>query len=81
MDIIPSTQAREFLRTVDVGIWHVVYLPDKPPKFYADECMDALLGISAPVTAEECAAAAADYRAGRRSGGERTGGLYYRELL
>ena len=32
-------------------------------------------------TAEECAAVAADYRTGRRSGGERTGGLYYRELL
>ena len=53
LDNILSAQARESLRTVDVGIWQVVYLPDKPPKFYADECMDDLLGISAPVTAEE----------------------------
>lgn len=29
----------------------------------------------------ECAAVAADYRAGRKSERERTGGLYYRELL
>ena len=29
----------------------------------------------------ECAAVAADYRSGRKSDKERTGGLYYRELL
>ena len=32
-------------------------------------------------SAAECAAVAADYRAGRKSERERTGGLYYRELL
>lgn len=43
----------ELLRNAQIGLWRIEIEEGKEPRFYADEIMDDLLGITEPVTPEE----------------------------
>ena len=43
----------EFLKNVRIGLWRIEVEGGKQPRFYADEVMDELLGITKKVTPEE----------------------------
>lgn len=43
----------EFLKNVRIGLWRIEVEEGKLPRFYADEVMDELLGITEEVTPEE----------------------------
>ena len=43
----------EFLKNVRIGLWRIEVEEGKLPRFYADEVMDELLGITGEVTPEE----------------------------
>lgn len=43
----------EFLKNVRIGLWRIEVEEGKQPRFYADEMMDELLGITEMVTPEE----------------------------
>lgn len=44
---------KEILRASRMGMWRVEMEEGKPPRFYADEVMDELLGIDRDITPEE----------------------------
>ena len=44
---------KEILRASRMGMWRVEMEEGKPPRFYADEVMDELLGIDREITPEE----------------------------
>ena len=44
---------KEILRASRMGMWRVEIEEGKPPRFYADEVMDELLGIDREITPEE----------------------------
>ena len=44
---------KEILRASRMGMWRVEIEEGKPPRFYADEVMDELLGIDRDITPEE----------------------------
>lgn len=44
---------KEFLRNARIGLWRIEIEEGKLPRFYADEVMDELLGITREVTPEE----------------------------
>ena len=44
---------KEILRASQMGMWCVEMEEGKPPRFYADEVMDELLGIDRDITPEE----------------------------
>ena len=44
---------KEILRASQMGMWRVEMEEGKPPRFYADEVMDELLGIDRDITPEE----------------------------
>ena len=44
---------KEILRASQMGTWYVEMEEGKPPRFYADEVMDELLGIDRDITPEE----------------------------
>lgn len=44
---------KEILRASQMGMWRVEMEEGKPPRFYADEVMDELLGIDREITPEE----------------------------
>jgi len=44
---------KEILRASRMGMWRVEMEEEKPPRFYADEVMDELLGIDREITPEE----------------------------
>ena len=44
---------KEILRASQMGMWCVEMEEGKPPRFYADEVMDELLGIARDITPEE----------------------------
>ena len=44
---------KEILRASQMGTWYVEMEEGKPPRFYADEVMDELLGIDREITPEE----------------------------
>ena len=43
----------EFLKNVRIGLWRIEVEEGKLPRFYADEVMDELLGITEEITPEE----------------------------
>ena len=43
----------EFLRNARIGLWRIEVEEGKEPRFYADEVMDELLGITEEVTPKE----------------------------
>lgn len=43
----------EFLKNVRIGLWRIEVEEEKLPRFYADEVMDELLGITEEITPEE----------------------------
>ena len=43
---------KEILRASQMGMWCVEMEEGKPPRFYADEVMDELLGIDRDITPE-----------------------------
>ena len=43
----------EFLGNARIGLWRIEVEEGKEPRFYADEVMDELLGITEEVTPEE----------------------------
>ena len=44
---------KEFLKNARIGLWRIEVEEGKTPRFYADEVMDELLGITKKVTPEE----------------------------
>ena len=44
---------KAILRASRMGMWRVEMEEGKPPRFYADEVMDELLGIDREITPEE----------------------------
>lgn len=44
---------KEFLKNARIGLWRIEVEEGKTPRFYADEVMDELLGITEKVTPEE----------------------------
>ena len=43
----------KFLKNVRIGLWRIEVEEGKLPRFYADEVMDELLGITEEITPEE----------------------------
>ena len=48
-----KVNTKEILRASQMGMWRVEMEEGKPPRFYADEVMDELLGIDREITPEE----------------------------
>ena len=48
-----TINTKEILRASQMGMWCVEMEEGKPPRFYADEVMDELLGIDRDITPEE----------------------------
>ncbi len=48
-----EVQRKKILRDSRIGMWRIEMEEGKPPRFYADEVMDELLGASETMTAEE----------------------------
>ena len=48
-----KSNTKEILRASQMGMWCVEMEEGKPPRFYADEVMDELLGIDRDITPEE----------------------------
>ena len=48
-----EVKIKEILRASRMGMWRVEIEEGKPPRFYADEVMDELLGIDREITPEE----------------------------
>ena len=53
MDQREKINTKEILRASQMGMWCVEMEEGKPPRFYADEVMDELLGIDRDITPEE----------------------------
>lgn len=51
--ISQKINTEEFLRNARIGLWRIEVEEGKEPRFYADEVMDELLGITEEVTPKE----------------------------
>ena len=58
---------KEILRASQMGMWCVEMEEGKPPRFYADEVMDELLGIDRDITPEEICISPFAYTSGRHA--------------
>lgn len=53
MDFLEEHEIRDLLVNSSIGLWRVEFSETEPPRFFADEVMDELLGLDKPVTPEE----------------------------
>ena len=58
---------KEILRASRMGMWRVEIEEGKPPRFYADEVMDELLGIDREITPGEICISSFAYISGRHA--------------
>lgn len=52
MNLRKEIDIQEILRTSRIGLWRIEVRDGQPPRFYADEVMDALLGTPEGITTE-----------------------------
>ena len=52
MEYLGCNDMRHILRSARIGVWRVEFEEGRAPRFYADQVMDELLGISGDVTPE-----------------------------
>lgn len=48
-----TMDSRQILRMTQIGLWRVEVEPGRAPRLFADEVMDALIGVEEPMTPEE----------------------------
>lgn len=53
MEYLGCNDMQYILRSARIGVWRVEFEEGRAPRFYADQVMDELLGISGDVTPEE----------------------------
>ena len=53
MEYLGCNDMQHILRSARIGVWRVEFEEGRAPRFYADQMMDELLGISGDVTPEE----------------------------
>ena len=53
MEYLDRNDMQHILRSARIGVWRVEFEEGRAPRFYADQMMDELLGISGDVTPEE----------------------------